>query len=278
MQDTSDQFATPEEEEAFNEEIIATDSDEYEEPEEEAEEETEEDDSNEEESEPVKPSKPGFVKFDTPEQQARADQLTREKHENHRKYLAEKSAREALAREVEELKRPAPPQEVPVPDADPVTQPDLFARQQQERDKYIRESTKYEAETQARNEAKQQAEAQKQSALLETYQKNIARLKVNPDTLHKASQICTEYGIGKDLVEHLLEDQDGPAIVAYLGNNLADLSEIVTMKPARAAAYIEREIRAKLNVKKQSKAPPPPTKVSGTRQSSSKSADGWSIS
>lgn len=269
MQDNSDQFATPEEEAAFHEEIIGTDD-----PVEETDnlDEISEEAGESEESEPVKPKKTGYVDIQDPVIKARVDQITREKHELDRKLKAANARLEQLE------KPPEPPKEVPVPQADPVTQPELFTHQQIEREKYIREHTKYEADTEARNHAKQQAEAHKQSALLETYQKNILRLNVNPQTLHKASEKCTEYGISKDLVEHLLEDPDGPAIVIYLSNNDSSLSDIVNMKPAKAAAFIEREVRGNLNIKKQSKAPPPPTKVSGTRQSGSNSARGWTIS
>jgi hypothetical protein len=276
MPENSDQFATPEEEAAFHQEVIETDAeDQHEEEDLPQEEEVEE---SEEEAEEVKPKKPGYVEIKDPAVKERVDQLTREKHEALRKEKAAAQKAEQLARELEELKRPAPPKEVPVPTADPVTDPELFARQQQERDKYIREHTKYESETESRKQAATKAEEAKQAALVENYRANMARLKINPVTLDKASAVCSQYGIGNDLVEYLLEDQDGPAIVLHLGDNPETLAELVSMRPAKAAAFIEKEIRAKLNVKKQSKAPPPPTKVSGVRQSKSSTADGWSIS
>lgn len=272
MQDNSDQFASHEEEAEFHEEVIGTDD------QEEIQEDSQEVENNEEsedEAEQVKPKKKeGFVEFTTPEQKARVAQLTREKHENARKA-------EALARELEQYKKePEPPKEVPAPTADPVTDPELFARQQQERDKYIREHTKFESESELRKQAKQQAENQRKEALVDGYLANRDRLKINPAALAKASDVCAQYGITGDhpLVEELLEDKEGPAIVKFLAENPEHLAEIAGLKPTRALAYIEREVRAKLNVKKQSKAPPPPTKVSGTRQSSSSTADGWSIS
>lgn len=275
MQDNSDQFATPEEEAAFHEEVIQTDAEEA--PEEEQEHDAEAEES--EESEEVKPKKDGYVEITDPKVKARVDQLSREKHENHRKAEAERRRADELARKLEEYERPAPPKEVPAPIADPVTDPDAFARQQQEREKYLREATKYEMESEARTQARQQAETQKKNALVEGYAANMARLKLNPQVLAQAAKVCADYGINDNhpLTEDLLEDKDGPAIVKFLADNPEHLAEVASLKPTKALAYIEREIRAKLNERKQSKAPPPPTKVSGTRSSSS-SAGGWEIS
>lgn len=277
MQDTSDQFATHEEESAFHDETVMTDDDVEETESLEVDDEVDTDES--EESEPVKPKKDGYVEITDPKVKARVDQLSREKHENERKYKAEKAQREAIARELEDLKRPAPPREVPVPTADPVTEPDLFARQQHEREKYIREQTKYDSDTESRNQAKQQAEVEKRTAMVNGYLSNMERLKLTPAIVAKAAEVCAKYGIDDNhpLVEDLLEDSDGPAIVKFLADNPDHLAEIASLKPTKALAYIEREIRAKLNIKKQSKAPPPPTKVSGTRQSG-KAADGWTFS
>lgn len=276
MQDNSDQFATPEEELAFQDETVMSDD-----PVEETEsyDDTVEGTDEPEESEKVKPKKDGYVEITDPKVKARVDQLSREKHEAIRKAQADARRADALARELEELKRPAPPKEVPPPSADPITEPDVFARQQQERDKYIREQTKYDSDTEARTKAREQADIAKRTELVTGYMANMERLKLNPQILAKAAETCAKYGIDDNhpLVEDLLEDSDGPAIVKFLADHPDHLSEVAGMKPTKALAYIEREIRAKLHAKSQSKAPPPPTKVSGTRQSS-KSADGWTFS
>ncbi len=275
MSDNSDQFATPEEEAAFHQEIIETDDVPSEAIEDEVIEHDESDEEPEDDAEPVQKKKAGFVEFTTPEQKARVAQITREKHENARKV-------EALERELEQYKKePEPPKEAPMPTADPITEADLFIRQQQAREQYVRDSVKFEADVESRNKQIADTQQKQHGVLVDTYNKNATKLKINPTVLLKASEVCSDYGINqqsnKALVEHLLEDPDGPAIVAYLGANVDTLAEIAGMTPAKAGAYIEREIRAKLNVRKQSKAPPPQTKVSGTR-AVAKGADGWSIS
>ena len=225
------------------------------------------DDSISEESEgeveEAQAKKTGYVEFSTPEQKARVAEITRKRYEAEREAARLKS-------ELEQYRKvPEAPKEVPPPTADPVTDPDVYAKQARDREAYIREATKYEAESELRNKQSAAIHQKRQESLLETYNKNIERLKVNPKVLAKAADTCTAYGISKELVEELLEDEDGPSIVAYLGNNVDDLAEVTSLSTAKAVKYIERQVRSKLHNKQTSKAPPPPTKVNGSRPKSS---------
>jgi len=225
-------------------------------------------DEPESDAEEAPAKKSGYVEFSTPEQKARVAEITRKRYE------AEREAAK-LKRELEQYrKEPEPPKEVPPPSADPVTDPDVYAKQAREREAYIREATKYETESEQRKKQSAESEQKRQGALLETYNKNIERLKVNPKVLAKAADTCTAYGISKELVEELLEDEDGPAIVAYLGNNVDDLAEVTSLSTAKAVKYIERQIRSKIHSKQTSKAPPPPTRVNGSRPKASVAVNG----
>jgi hypothetical protein len=269
MQDNSDQFATPEEEAAFHEEVIVSDSPQEAEETEEPEEST---DSNDEPSEPEKVTakKTGYIEF-SPEQKARVDEITRKRYEAERKA-------QALEKEIAQYRKPPePPKEVPVPYADPITEPEVFARQQQDRDKYIREHTKFEADAEARSQQEQAKEQVRVGSLIDKYNKNMETLGVNPKSVKAASAVLVEAGIGKELTEFLLEDDEGPALVAYLGSNLDDAEAVIGMTPTKAALYIERNIRSKLKSKPVSKAPAPPLKVNGTRKSA-QASNGWEIS
>ena len=232
-------------------------------------EETESTESTETEShsEETVQKKSGYVEF-TEEQKPRVAEITRKRYE------AERRA-EALEKELAQYKKPPePPKEVPVPNADPITEPDLFARQQHDRDKYIREHTTYEAVTEAQKQQQQAKEAEKFGSLVEKYNSNIEKLGVNPKSLKSASDNLAAAGIGKELTEFLLDDDQGPALVVYLDANPEDAEMVLGMSPARAASYIERNIRSKLSVKQTSKAPPPPTKISGIRTAGNVEADG----
>lgn len=220
-------------------------------------------------AEQVEHKKSGYVEIKDPAVKARVDELTRKMHENARRA-------EAAERELQKHKKdPEPPKEVPTPSADPVTDPEVYAQQMRAREQYVREQVKYESETEQRKQQSAAAEQARQERMLTTYNKNIERLKINQEDLKRAADTVTQYGINKELTEFLLEDDDGPAIVKYLHGNVDVLSDLVTMSPVKAAAYIERNIRAKLTVKQTSKAPPPPTKVHGSRSpSAAADADG----
>lgn len=224
--------------------------------------ESESTEESESEAEQVKQDKKSYVDIKDPAVKARVDQLTREKHEARREV-------ERMQRELQQYKKePEPPKEVPPPSADPVTDPDVYAQQVRAREQYIKDQVKFESESQQRKQQSEANEQRKQEQLLTTYNKNMARLKVSPEDLKKAADTVTQYGISKELTEFLLEDDDGPAIVKYLHGNVDVLADLVSMSPVKAAAFIERSIRGKLNAKPISKAPPPPTKVSGSRTSS----------
>lgn len=238
------------------------------------EESTEQESESSEESadsaEPVKQDKKiGYVEIKDPIVKHRVNQLTKEKHDALREV-------ERMQRELQQYKKePEPPKEVPTPSADPVTDPEVYAQQMRAREQYVREQVKYESETEQRKQQSAAAEQARQERMLTTYNKNIERLKINQEDLKRAADTVTQYGINKELTEFLLEDDDGPAIVKYLHGNVDVLSDLVTMSPVKAAAYIERNIRAKLTVKQTSKAPPPPTKVHGSRSpSAAADADG----
>jgi DNA mismatch repair ATPase MutL len=250
---------------------------EHEEPEdqpEESEEEASEDDESSEQEPPKK--KTGFVEFDTPEQKARVAQLTREKHDSERKY-------KAAMEELKQFKQTTivAPKEVPAPTADFLTEPQEYEKQRIAREQYIAEQVRYEDLQKAHVTAQENLEKQRSDELVKSYTDNALKMKIKPETLTKAGEICASYGItgNKDLTEYLLKDPKGAAIVVHLGSseNADELSLIASMSATEAVDYIASHIKPKLSVKQTSKAAAPPTKVSGSRGKAS-TTSGWEIS
>ena len=236
--------------------------------------ESEADDQGDEEEEseggeqvPAEKKESGYVEFDE-KQKARVDEITR------KRYAAERE-RDELKRELQQYKKPPEaPREIPAPTADPVTDPDLYVRQQQAREQYVREHTIYEANAQASQQQKQAAEAERFGSLVEKYNKNVTRLGISTKVLAEADKTLTSAGISKDLIEFLLDEDDGPALVAHLGANPDDAEAIIRMPSLKVGAFIERQIRSKLKSKPVSKAPQPPTTVRGTRPTKGVEIDG----
>lgn len=263
--------------EEFLEDGIYSDSEEVAEPEVEqeiAEDESDDDESQEQEESEQPKKKTGFVEFDTPEQKARVAQLTREKHENERKY---KQAMQELSRFKQSTI--VAPKEVPAPTADPVTDQEEYARQQRAREQYIAEQVRYDDAQKTHQETEKQLKSQRSQELAKNYVDNATKLKISSKVLEQAGKVCESFGIHEnaELTEFLLEDPQGAAIVVHLGNNPEQLAEIAGMSAVKAVAYIERNVRSGLAAKQTSKAPAPPTKVGSSRGKSS-SASGWEIS
>jgi hypothetical protein len=61
-----------------------------------------------------------------------------------------------------------------------------------------------------------------------------------------------QFGIGNDLAQHILHDDQGPAVTVYLADNPLELEKLMGMNVLRAAAYIESTI------KPAARKPPPP--------------------
>lgn len=224
--------------------------------------------------------RPGFVEIKDPKIKARVDQLTREKYENHRKWMQERKERETDRKRLEELERKVNPQldEVKAPDADlAVDDPKAFTEQQQKYSKYLQDKAERDYQDKQRQE---QSEAQQQKELSErvdSYAGRAKKLGIGMDDLKKASEQIGQVGVHDDVVNFILDDPDGPAITAHLGSSMEDLLAVAEASPLKAVAHIER-MRAKIARKPKSSPPKPPTKVTGTRKSETTAGSGWSIS
>lgn len=256
------------EEEEVSEQETDTDADEPETGEESGEEQGEDD------GEDDKGKQTGYVEIKDPKVRERVNQLTREKWDERRK-------RESLEKRLQDLEAKNQPslEEVKAPDADlAIDDPKAFIEQQRKHSEYLTKKAEREYQEKQRQ---QQSEAQQQQELQEkvgNYTKRAQKLGIGMDDLRKASDEITKVGVHDDVVNFILDDDDGPAITAHLGSNLEDLLAVAEASPLKAVAHIER-MRAKIAKTKPKSSPPkPPTKVTGTRKSESNAGSGWSIS
>lgn len=197
----------------------------------------------------------------------RIGELTRKRHEAERR--AEQRERELaeLQAKILESQEPVIPE---LPDRDEVGE-DEFREAVRRRDKAIQEKvawtqqkTQFEQQRKQGDEAKQLETQTKLLTAAEEYTKRATALKIKPDELAKCAQVMKQVGISDDISMHILEDDLGPAITKYLGNNIADLLEVANSNPIRAALYIEQKIKPKLKpASRKSNAPPPPGRKKG---------------
>lgn len=215
----------------------------------------------------------GYVEIKDPKVRERVNQLTREKWDERRK-------RESLEKRLQELEAKNQPslEEVEAPDPDlAIDDPKAFVAQQKKHSEYLTKKAEREYQDKQRQE---QSQAQQQKELEErvgNYTSRAQKLGIGLDDLRKASDQISQVGVHDDVVNFILDDEDGPAITAHLGSNLEDLLAVAEASPLKAVAHIER-MRAKIARKPKSSPPKPPTKVKGTRQSDTNAGSGWSIS
>lgn len=265
----SDQFDT---EETQDELLAGAPAEEEEVSEQETESETEVTESDDEQGggdgEDDKGKQTGYVEIKDPKVRERVNQLTREKWDERRK-------RESLEKRLQELEAKNQPslEEVKAPDADlAIDDPKAFAEQQRQYSEYLTKKAEREYQDKQRQE---QSKAQQQKELEErvgTYTKRAQKLGIGLDELKKASDQISQVGVHDDVVNFILDDDDGPAITAHLGSNLEDLLAVAEASPLKAVAHIER-MRARIARKPKSSPPNPPTKVRGSRPSG-KAQDG----
>lgn len=272
----SDQLDT---EETQDELLAGAPAEEEEVSEQEAESEPEESEANEQDGEDQgdgeddKGKQSGYVEIKDPKVRERVNQLTREKWDERRK-------RESLEKRLQDLEAKNQPslEEVEAPDADlAIDDPKAFAEKQRKYSEYLTKKAEREYQDKQRQE---QSKAQQQQELEEkvgNYTKRAQKLGIGMDDLRKASDQISQVGVHDDVVNFILDDDDGPAITAHLGSNLEDLLAVAEASPLKAVAHIER-MRSKIARKPKSSPPKPPTKVTGTRKSDTNAGSGWSIS
>lgn len=179
--------------------------------------------------------------------------------EAERQYEQERIRREEVEAELNRLKAPVRPVVPPVPDYfDSEYEAKLAAR-----DEALKRAAAYDARQEAIREADQRAmaeEQQKAAAVtygrVREYSSRADQLGIKADDLQRAGNYVAQYELPNSLVDEILDDDHGPAITVYLARNPEEIDKIRSMRPTKAWAYIEREIKEKAGA-----ATPRPTKV-----------------
>jgi len=186
------------------------------------------------------------------EQQRIFDQAIAEKTLKFRE--AERRA-EALERERESLLQKLPKEERPqVPDM-----PDPFAISDEEykrqlylRDEALKQAIAFDQQQQMLKQQREQLQYQQQQkqqeALTErvqSYSQKATKLGIKAEDLQVAGNTVAQFGIHEDLVQYILEEDQGPLITTYLSKNLLELEKLREMSPTQAAVYVATTVKQK---------------------------------
>lgn len=238
--------------------------------------------------EDAKPEEGSDLAPDTPEgeekdagQDGKQDESGQDKvqqaiNKQHRKYREEERAHQETQRELEAARQElakARGQDVE-PEIPPL--PDQYDEDYQEKIQAREAALTAHAEWKGRQsayaeqEANQQREAhfaaqQELATMADGYAKRAKELGVNGESLQKASEVVTQYGVPDDLVRLLLQDEDGPLMTQYLATDIPMLDKLARMPAMQVGQFIEREVRPKADgLRPQSSdAPAPPETLGG---------------
>lgn len=189
---------------------------------------------------------------------ARIDELTREAYKAKR-----------LQAEIEQLKANKPKQEIK-----PVEPPseDLFFDNPEEFKKQSLAYARHEQQLEMQRERDEEDQRKskelqdsKQNQRLSDFMARAATQSVKEDVIAKAAKLSIDIGIKPDVIDVIVDDDQGPLILAKLNSDIDAMVKLAEMTPLQAVRFIEREIRPSLSSAKKESAPPPPTKVNGAR-------------
>jgi hypothetical protein len=207
--------------------------------------------SEEEETAEEAPVEPPKVQF-SEEQQAIFNKEIGNKVAKHReaeRHLEEERLRrEAVEKKLAEYEKVSRPNIPDIPDP----YDDNFAEKTRQRDQVIAEAARFDAGLQS---AEEQSQRDKQAAFekqqeqtrlaVQTYSTRAESLGIKPADLQTAGNQVHAFGIAEEVSQHILSDEQGPAITMYLSTNPVEMEAVRNMNPMQAAVYIETQVKTK---------------------------------
>ena len=94
---------------------------------------------------------------------------------------------------------------------------------------------------QAQEDQRKQNEALNQS--VSDYTDRAKKLGVSTVDLTAAGQVVAQYGINDQVTQHILADDHGPLITAYLSKNPQAMETLSNLSPISAGVYIESQVK-----------------------------------
>jgi hypothetical protein len=184
-------------------------------------------------------------------------------------YRESMKAKKLEARLAELESKLATPKEIPevkMPDADlAIENPTEFVRQNQAYIDYQSKLNDQKKQSEADAERLKQTQAQELQERLSNFNRRADSKKIDKGLIQAGAALLDEAGVAVKVGDLILDDEDGPDILVYLNNDFEAVDMLSRLPQHKAIQYLERVIRPKATAKKKPSAPPPPTKVQGTR-------------
>lgn len=189
-----------------------------------------------------------------------------------RLYREEQRRREALEKEIEQIRKSGPqaddrePQLVAVDPYDDDIEEAIKRRDESIRAHMAWQERQRQKQAQVSQYNQQRLVAQRHEAAQkeENFFKAATERKIDKASLTQAIQTVGQYQLGSEVASYLMSDEKGPEITAALSKKPVLLAELSTLTPIERILHIERNVKAKLSAPpRASKANPPGTRVKG---------------
>lgn len=209
----------------------------------------------------------GFVKVD--DSQKDINKQHKKFRDEERSHVKTQAELDGVNKELADLKAQSVDTTIP---ALPDKFDDDFEQKMQVRDDAIKRSTAHDAEQTRLEEAsktkeKEQTDLNEESlrSKITVFDANMVQLGLNPAETNKAANMIADYGVSDVLQDILLEDEEGPLMVAYLANNPVELEQLNGMSALQLVNHLTTEVKPKASLlkPKTSEAPNPPVILSG---------------
>tara|TARA_B100001250_G_scaffold383354_1_gene377246 strand:+ start:8224 stop:9057 length:834 start_codon:yes stop_codon:yes gene_type:complete len=151
-----------------------------------------------------------------------------------------------------EVNKPIPVEVPPMPDAFSMTDAD-YKKAVENRDRAIVAKANSDAVAVAKQESARMAQAEQlrkqqeeTNQLAEKYEKRATDLGITKEELREAGNNLYNSGLSDELAGFIINQENGPLISRYLGQNPLEADKVLQMRPSEAAVYIYTEVNTKL--------------------------------
>lgn len=173
---------------------------------------------------------------------------------------------EELRQQMADLQSKMPVEQAPEVPAIPDPYSDTYEQELLARDQAILAKAKFDAQSeyqQRQSQLQAQEEQRKQSEALNKsiadYSGRAKKLGVSEVDLQAAGQVVAQYGINDQVTQHILADDHGPLITAYLSKNPLAMETLRNLPPLSAGVFIESQVKPNaIKLKPQTTSAPAP--------------------
>lgn len=119
----------------------------------------------------------------------------------------------------------------------------------------------YQEQLNTQQASAKQAELQ---SMVKSYAENGLKDGLTVEQMQINEQVLNGSGMGAELGQHIMQDQNGAKIANFLAGNQSELAKVNSMNPMQAAVYIANEVKLKALAPSNVSSAPEPTQTSAS--------------